>query len=162
MTFPRPSTGIARTLAFWFCASSVVLTLILAQIIGSVATDTLRDQIGQELSDLAYQTTDKLDHGMFERYREVQLMANNAGMGDPAVPITRKQMLLDDIQNSYSYFAWFGMADTSGKVLAAALMYEFVTQVTEPERSLQATYIPDFASDGGVAGIYILVSDISE
>jgi hypothetical protein len=120
MNIHRPSNGIARTLAFWFCASSVVLTLILAQIIGNVATDTLRRQIGQQLSELAYQTTEKLDQGMFERYREVQLVADNSGIGDPGIPLKRKQRLLDDIQETYAYYAWFGMTDTAGRVVAAA------------------------------------------
>jgi diguanylate cyclase (GGDEF)-like protein len=42
------------------------------------------------------------------------------------------------------------------------VVFEFVSATIGPGRSLHATYIPDFAADGSVAGLYILVTDISE
>ena len=113
-------TGLSATLAFWFCVSSVILTLILAQVIEQTASTALREEIGQRLADLAFQTTDKLDRGMFERYREVQLMADRREIGDPAVAVIEKQKLLDHMQETYQYFAWLGISDTDGKVVAGS------------------------------------------
>ena len=113
-------TGLSAKLALWFCVSSIILTLILAQVIEQTASTALREEIGQRLADLAFQTTDKLDHGMFERYREVQLMADRREIGDPAVSVLDKQKLLDHMQDTYKYYAWLGVSTTDGKVVAGS------------------------------------------
>lgn len=120
MNFRRPFSSIATNLAFWFCLSSIVLTILLSQVIEQVAMTLLRIQISEKLGDLAYQATDKLDQGMFERYREVQLMASRKSITDPAVPLAVKQALVDQIYDSYRYYAWIGIADLQGRVLVSA------------------------------------------
>ena len=119
MRFSQPLRSIASNLAFWFCLSSILLTGILSQIIERLATDSVRLQINDRLADLAYQTTDRLDQGLFERYREVQLMAGGAELGDPAIPPAWKQAQIDRIQDSYPHYAWIGVTDTSGRVVAS-------------------------------------------
>ena len=113
-------SGLSANLAFWFCFSSIVLTLILSQVIERAAAVSLRAEIGQRLADLALQTTDKLDRGMYERFREVQLMADRTAIGDPAVSPAEKQKLLDRMQQTYRYYAWLGIADTSGHIVASS------------------------------------------
>ena len=109
--------SIATRLAAWFCFSSILLALVLSQLIGSTASDTLRNQISANLSDLAAQTADKLDQGFYERYREVQLLARRRVIGDPDASLAEKQAQLDDIQSSYQYYAWIGVTDLTGKIL---------------------------------------------
>ena len=113
-------SGLSANLAFWFCFSSIVLTLILSQIIEREAASSLRAEIGQRLADLALQTTDKLDRGMYERFREVQLMADRTVIGDPTVAPAEKQKLLDRIQQTYRYYAWLGIADMTGHIIASS------------------------------------------
>ncbi len=113
-------SGLSIHLAFWFCVSSIVLTLILSQIIEREASSSLRAEIGQRLADLASQTTDKLDRGIYERFREVQLMADRTEIGDPAVSPADKQKLLDRMQQTYRYYAWIGIADMNGRIVAAS------------------------------------------
>lgn len=62
--------SLRADLALWFCLLSVILTLLLVHTIGVLTTSKLREQIGLELSGLAHHVTDKLDQGMFERYRD--------------------------------------------------------------------------------------------
>ena len=113
-------SGLSANLAFWFCFSSIVLTLLLSQVIEGEATSSLRTEIGQRLADLALQTTDKLDRGMYERFREVQLMADRTVIGDPAVAPAEKQKLLDRMQQTYRYYAWLGIADMNGRIVASS------------------------------------------
>ena len=113
-------SGLSVKLGFWFSVSSIVLTLILSQIIEGEASSSLRVEIGQRLAELALQTTDKLDRGMYERFREVQLMADRSEIGDPALPPAEKQKLLDRMQQTYRYYAWIGIADMDGRIAVAS------------------------------------------
>ncbi|MBC7574330.1 MAG: diguanylate cyclase [Herminiimonas sp.] len=119
MSLRLPFRSIATNLALWFALSSILLTVIVSQVIEQASTASLRKQIGEKLADLAYQTTDKLDQGMFERYREVQLMASRNSFTDPRSPLAVRQALIDQTQDSYQYYAWIGITDTKGHVLVS-------------------------------------------
>ena len=122
MQFKRPTSTIsfAATLALWFCGLSVILCLLISQVIDLLASRSLSRQSGEKLAELAYQITDRLDQGLYERYREVELMSKRSELGDPSLSLATKQALLDTLQRSYPQYAWIGITDTTGKVLAAS------------------------------------------
>ena len=62
-------------LAVCFSLLSVFLTLILLVVIDVAVTKQAKASIGANLAEMAHQMTFRLDQSMFERYREVQLMA---------------------------------------------------------------------------------------
>ncbi len=107
--------GLATYLAVVFAALSVPLTLLLVLVLGKTASDQVRDTIGDSLAELASQTADKLDRGMFERYREVKLMAQRF---DGVAP-EQARSLLTAAQESYPYYAWIGTVGIDGKVSVA-------------------------------------------
>lgn len=111
--------GIAPLLALSTAAASLVLTLSLIEVIGNQAASQLEADIGQSLAELAFQTTDQLDRGMYERYREVQLMAERYEITDASVPVAAKRRILESMQETYPYYAWIGLTDANGKVRAA-------------------------------------------
>ncbi len=78
-----------------------------------------RDERGQDFSELAYHMADKLDRGMFERYREIiQLSQRNTlrrGIDNP----DELRPYLESIQTTYPYYAWIGYTNTDGVVIAA-------------------------------------------
>jgi diguanylate cyclase (GGDEF)-like protein/PAS domain S-box-containing protein len=119
MSLRSPLRSIATSLALWFALSSILLTVLVSQVIERATTASLHAQIGEKLADLAYQTTDKLDQGMFERYREAQLMASRNSFTDPRSPLAVRQALIDQTQDSYKYYAWIGITDTTGRVIVA-------------------------------------------
>ncbi|TFW05979.1 sensor histidine kinase [Oxalobacteraceae bacterium OM1] len=121
MTIKPPSLprGLGAYLALAFSALSIVLTLVLVEVVERVATDQVKTNIGHGLAELALQTSDKLDRGMFERYREVRLMAQRADLVAPQVDADARRRVLESIQDTYAYYAWIGMTDLSGKVLVA-------------------------------------------
>lgn len=112
--------GIGTHLMFAFAALTVLITAILIKVIGIKAADQVKIDIGNSLAELAFQTTDKLDRGMFERYREVQLLATRAELANPQVPDDEKRRLLETLQIAYPYYAWIGLTDNQGKVLVAS------------------------------------------
>jgi len=118
MTRSRYKAGLGTYLAFTFCALAMAMGAILAAIIARTAGNQVKEDIGSALSDLALQASDKLDRNMFERYREVQLLAQRPDMGAAASPAARRATL-EQHQRSYPHYAWLGVTGSDGKVLAA-------------------------------------------
>ncbi|WP_028103622.1 sensor histidine kinase [Pseudoduganella violaceinigra] len=114
----RYKAGLAGYLAAAFCALAIVMAAALAAVIARTAGGQVKEDIGSALSDLAQQASDKLDRDMFERYREIQLLAQRPDMGAAAPPAARRATL-EQHQKSYAHYAWLGIAGRDGKVLAA-------------------------------------------
>ncbi|MTW13343.1 PAS domain S-box protein [Pseudoduganella eburnea] len=114
----RYKAALGTYLALAFCALAMLMGAILAAIIGHTAGDQVKADIGNALSDLALQASDKLDRNMFERYRELQLLAQRPDMGAAAPPAARRATL-ETHQRSYPHYAWLGVTGEDGHVLAA-------------------------------------------
>ena len=106
-------------LAAMLAAFMVALTVVIVAVVGIKAAAQIRASISQHLAELAFQTTDKLDRGMFERYREVQLMAERTLFGDPQASADAKRNAIEQMQRTYPTYAWIGMTDLNGTVLVA-------------------------------------------
>ena len=115
MTRTRPTLG--AWLALLFSALTVLLTLVITLVIERSASKDVAASIGANLAMLAHQTGNRLDRGMFERHREVQLMSVRlARLADPAAV----QAELDAAKGSYRYYLWLGVVDAQGIVQAAS------------------------------------------
>lgn len=119
---PRPRRRGLRSLGSWlalaFSLLSILLTVLLVEVVDIAASGQVETAIGHGLRELALQTTDKLDRGMFERYREVRLLAQRRDLS-PANAGPARREVLDGIQESYGYYDWIGMAGIDGKVQVA-------------------------------------------
>lgn len=115
--FPRLARyGLGAYLALTFSLLSILLTVILTVVMERNASAKVRSSVGLNLAELANQTSNRLDRAMFERYREVELLARRlAGEHDMALV----QGEFDAMQISYPFYAWIGLADLNGKVLAS-------------------------------------------
>ena len=113
-TFSRNSLGALLAMAFTLL--SVALTVLLTAYSDRAATRSIRESIGNNLAELAHQTTARLDRSMFGRYREVRLMAGR--IADNPQPLAVR-FELDSLQESYPRYAWIGMTDLNGRVVAA-------------------------------------------
>jgi len=114
MNFSRNSLGAYLALAFTLL--SVALTLLLTAYSDRAASSRIRASIGNNLAELANQTASRLDRSMFERYREVRLMADR--LRDTRDPDAVRREL-EALQQSYPTYAWIGLTDAQGQVLAA-------------------------------------------
>ena len=129
MSNPKPDTKTflrrltPRALGAWmalaFTLLSIVLTLVLTAVIEHKATFQVKDAIGHGLAELANQTSDKLERGMFERYREVGLIAQRRDLGAD-MPLAQRRDTLERVQASYGYYSWIGLAGADGRVQVAA------------------------------------------
>lgn len=114
---PRRSikTRLGWLLGIIVFAGSLFAGLIIAQ----TSSNQLETDIGHSFADLAYQMTDKLDRGMFERYHDIQILSTLEPLRNPDIPILQKRELLEKLQASYSEYAWIGVTNKQGKVLAS-------------------------------------------
>ena len=112
--------GLGAWLALAFSLLTVVLTLLLVEVVERFATAQVKSSIGNGLGEMAMQTADKLDRGMFERYREVQLMARRGDLLAPGASHAERRRILGDMQSTYGYYEWIGMAGLDGTVLVEA------------------------------------------
>lgn len=112
--------GLAGYMALAFSLLSIILTFVIVEVVEHKATQHVEETIGRGLAEVALQTSDKLDRGMFERYREVALLARRSELGDESRPLAARRAMLDDVLNSYRYYGWIGLAGLDGKVKVAA------------------------------------------
>lgn len=130
MTPPdRPASVFARItawdfslgtyLALAFTVLTLLITLTLSQIIGRSALEEVKASTGDRLARLADLTAEQLDRGMFERYRDAQIMVALRELTGPAASTAEKRQLLNRMQKTYPDYAWIGITDAEGKVLVA-------------------------------------------
>lgn len=94
------------------------VTLCLTFFISDRATDRLKEEVGMTLSATAYQLSDKLDHYMWSRAAEVNLLATLPTLKNSAdVPVTRTT--LEQLQQQIPDFSWIGLLDANGTVRAS-------------------------------------------
>ncbi|QRX83621.1 sensor histidine kinase [Glaciimonas sp. PAMC28666] len=140
------SRGVAVYLALAFSALSLLLTFILVGVIEISATDSIKSRIGNSLAELATQTSETFDRGMFERYREVHLIASRDDLGMPAIDLPQRRQQLEALQESYPYYAWIGMTNIDGKVLVSTRKMLETTDVSQRpwfKNALNGIYLGD-------------------
>ena len=114
------ASGLGARLALAFTLMSAVLTLLLVEVVERSATAQVKSSIGGGLGEIAMQTADKLDRGMYERFREVRLMARRNDLLAPTTSQAERRRILADMQSTYGYYEWIGLADLDGTVLVEA------------------------------------------
>ena len=116
-TLPKPARfSLGAYLALAFSLLSILLTLILTVMTERTASAKVRSSVGTNLAELAHQTSNRMERSVFERYREVELIARRLAAEQDPEQVQRE---LDALQASYSYYAWIGLTDNQGRVKAS-------------------------------------------
>jgi PAS domain S-box-containing protein len=114
------STSSFKTrLGLAFGATIFLLSLILSLIVGQTTRLASEREAGSRLAELAYQMSDKLDRGMFERYRDIQIAASLQTLRAPASQPSEQRAFLERLKKTYPAYAWIGLASPQGQVLVA-------------------------------------------
>jgi two-component system, cell cycle sensor histidine kinase and response regulator CckA len=112
----RVHSSIRTRIALVFGISSLLLALVLSLIVSQTTRRQLEREAGTELAELAYQ----LDRGMFERYRDIQIVASSFDQfQNPSATSAQQKALLEKLQSTYPDYAWIGLTDPNGKVLVS-------------------------------------------
>ncbi|MDP2143742.1 MAG: EAL domain-containing protein [Gallionella sp.] len=98
--------------------ATAAITILLSIVLGFYAADISRQQIereqGESFMRRAKSIVDVLDRGMFERYREIQIVASLEDISAPSVSIERKRNVLEKLQQTFDSYAWVGICDRNG------------------------------------------------
>lgn len=92
--------------------------LAVGYLVSSAVGDSLRDTIGTELAEMAYQMSDKLDREMASRMSEVELLTSLAALRSEN--LSEAQRLIDSLHITIPAFSWIGLLDPKGVVIAAS------------------------------------------
>lgn len=96
----------------------ITLSQISAFVTREAAVSQVRTDKGLLLAEIAHQMADEMDRGVFERHREIRIMASLPIISDPQIPLSTKQALLEKLQDSYRNYAWIGFTDAQGIIVA--------------------------------------------
>ncbi|MBD2775253.1 sensor histidine kinase [Iningainema tapete] len=95
-----------------------VLSILVSLIVGNTASAYVTSDVGQSLAELAYQITNQLDGGIFERYRELQIISTLDVLRDRN-SVSQQRALLEKLQSTDTNYAWIGLADNQGNIVAS-------------------------------------------
>ncbi|MEW6542920.1 MAG: PAS domain S-box protein [Nitrospirota bacterium] len=115
---PAPATGTPAYRWLPFLIAAMTATVM---IVGSLALHYLETRLvtstGESLTVLAADVADKLDHVLFERYGDAQMMADAfpEKMRNPAA----LAKYLDGMKERYPLYRWLGVTDAAGRIIAA-------------------------------------------
>jgi PAS domain S-box-containing protein len=108
---------LGKYLALASSAITVLLTILLTLVIERTASRGVAFSIGANLAELAGQTSNRMDRAMYERHREIRLMADRI---DRARDWKQVRAELDAAKATYRFYAWLGATDAKGVVRAAS------------------------------------------
>nr|WP_155751652.1 ATP-binding protein [Scytonema sp. UIC 10036] len=115
----NPSHSLKTRLGLTIGSIALVLAISASLIVGHYASEQVKLDVGRALAELAYQMTDKLDRGMFERYKDIQIMSTLDTIRSPNSSVSEQRTLLEKLQSTYTDYAWIGLTDNKGIVQAS-------------------------------------------
>ncbi len=115
----NPRRSLKARLGLAIGGIALIFSILASLTVGYMTTRQMEANIGQSLAELAYQITDKLDRGMFERYRDIQILATLDPIQNIDTPASAKRELLEKLQTTYPDYAWIGLTNEQGKVLVS-------------------------------------------
>ncbi|WP_405112398.1 sensor domain-containing diguanylate cyclase [Paenibacillus sp. FSL K6-1217] len=128
-----------------FAVIIILLTAMLSYVIGNRATASVEVGIGSSLAAEANQMSEKLDHFMWSRSGEIEVLSKLSAFQEPVEP-AEAGGLLDQLKKSLPVFTWVGFLDKTGNVIASTdqiLQGTNISQRPVFQQALKGTFIGD-------------------
>lgn len=103
-----------------FAGLSFLLLLCSTFFIEKIASDQMSKERGLNLLITAKSISNRLANSLTEREREIILLSQSPFIAESDFNNPRIQQQLDQVQESYKYYAWLGIANPTGNVVVAA------------------------------------------
>jgi two-component sensor histidine kinase len=111
-----PRLPLRAFLALGLGAAGLAATLVLALVVSRVAADRLSERIAGETGDLARHVAGQLDRTMFERWRDILILAENDTLRDPQAGSEQKRRVLRRAHETYPDYAIVGLIAPEGRI----------------------------------------------
>ena len=95
-----------------------LLTILLSYVIGNQSSRTVELNIGSSLAEEAYQMSEKLDHFMWSRSGEVEVLSKLNAFQEP-LDKEETSRLLNQLKQSLPVFTWVAYLDRQGNVVSS-------------------------------------------
>ncbi|MGL5064182.1 MAG: hybrid sensor histidine kinase/response regulator [Microcoleus sp.] len=141
----NPHQNLQTRLGISTATTAILLSTLLSLIVGQISRSQLETQIQDSLEKLADRAADRLDQGMFERYRDINSLAI-LGPIRQADSNAKKRVFLEEEQRTYPAYAWIGLTDTKGNIIAATqglLEGKNVAQRPWYQNSISTSFVGD-------------------
>lgn len=110
----NPRTSIRVRVSFSLGLIIIAVALTLAWVAGDIAKRQVEREQGRLLQAMAGRVMEALDQSMFERYREIQILAELPDLKNPSSDVPEKRVLLERVRSTHGHHAWIGLADVKG------------------------------------------------
>jgi two-component sensor histidine kinase len=107
--------------AITIAAIALLATAFVTVLASRETSERLRRDIGVDLAELATHMADKLDRGMFERWRDIQVASSLDTMRDPNVGMDAKSVVIERLRSTYPEYAAVAFMSPDGQVRAATV-----------------------------------------
>lgn len=114
-----PRQSLRARAALLVGAGMLAITAVLTWSTGALYRRALEPQLSSQLESMAFQLTDKLDRAIYERYRTLTLGAGLPQVRQASGTSAERRRVLETLQESSPDFAWIGIADPTGRIVAA-------------------------------------------
>ncbi|MGQ4648193.1 response regulator [Lyngbya aestuarii] len=116
----NPRQSLSTQIGLGIALLALIFSTLTSLAIGQNTGQQLRADRGQSLAELSYFLSERLDRSMFERYRELQIVTTLESIYNPNTPISEKRRILEKLQSTYPDYAWIGLTNPTGRVVASA------------------------------------------
>ena len=105
--------------ALWLAAAGAAVAAATAALVARDAAVEIRRRVGVEFTELAAHLADRLDGGMFERWRDVQVAAALDGLRAGGDAAQAQRAVVEQLKATFPDYAWIGFTDARGRVVPA-------------------------------------------
>ena len=112
--------SLRLVLALGLAGLGLASTFLLTTLVTREATSRLQVEIAAQLDELAGHVARTFDSGLFERWRDIEVVAANELLSDPAVPLPAKRAMLHRLQETYPLYSIVALVGTDGRILATS------------------------------------------
>ena len=114
----NPNNSFRARLVYVVGSVGLLMAILLSYLIGTLSIDQVKHDKGVLMQELAAQMSREMDKGIFERRREIQIVASLRLLREDSATLQEKRELLESLQASYQNYAWIGFTDGQGTILA--------------------------------------------
>lgn len=97
----------------------IVVTALVAWAAGRLVQSRLERQLSVHFESLAFQVSDKIDRAIYERAHQLEFVATLPAVRNANTTPAELRRILEGVQDTSPDFAWLGVANVSGRVLAS-------------------------------------------
>lgn len=114
-----PARSLKKRLGLAIATTILLFSLLLSWIVVNTSKTQIKADSSRFVEQLAYQMSRNLDRDMFVHYQEIHMLSTLEVLRDSHHSLASKRDLLTRLQKAYKNYAWIGLTDSEGMVVAS-------------------------------------------